>query len=157
MPDVAFQALEQGMDSPSLRILAGLSENENEFLIDSYFRNALQELSIKLPDKRQAAIDVGLTIANEIFDGKRTIFQGVRDIRSEALDSYPFFEENIQYCYDSIGFEKIYGLYTTIEDLRDAGTTQWQSDKTNKELEEELTKDLFIELKIWTDRLLHGS
>ena len=157
IPDVALQAIEEGFDSPSLLILAGLLKNENEFLIDRYFKDALQELSIELPDKRQAAIEVGLAIADEIIEGKQDIFEGVRDIRLKAIYAYPFFDESKQYCYDSIGFEKAYGLFDTIDELKAAGSTQWQSDKTNQELEEVLKKDLLTELKVWSVRMKNGS
>lgn len=157
LPDIAIQALEQNLDTPSLRILAGLSENENEFVIDKYFKDTLKELSIDLPDKRQAAIEVGLAIAEEIFAGRQEVFEGVQKIKWKSIDAYPFYEETKNYCYDSIGFEKVYGLFDTIDDLRDAGSTQWESDKTNQELEDELTKDLVTELKVWTNRMQNGS
>lgn len=153
MPRVALQALEQGIDTPSLYILAGFSDDENEFMLDKYLKEALRELSIILPDKRQAALEVGLAIAEEILTGKRNAFEGVRDIKWKAIDAYPFYEETKHYCYDSINFEKVYGLFDSIDNLRDAGSTQWQSDKTNKELEEELTQSLLTELKVWTEQI----
>ena len=156
MPDIALQALEQGLDTPSLRILAGLPDNENEFVIDMYFKDTLRELSIELPDRRQAAIEVGLAIADEIFEGKRNVFEGIKDIKEQAVDAYPFYEETKHYCYDSISFEKVYGLSDTLNDLRDAGSTQWQTDRTNQELEQELTKDLLTELKQWSLLMKNG-
>jgi len=157
LPDIALQALEQGLDTPSLRILAGLADNENGFVIDMYFKDTLKELSIDLPHKRQAAIEVGLAIADEIFEGKREVFEGTQNIKWKAIDAYPFYEETKLYCYDSIGFEKAYGLFDTIDDLRNAGSTQWQSDKTNQELENEITKELMTELKVWAERMKNGS
>ena len=44
LPDIGVSGLEEGLDSPSLRILAGLSENENFFQIDNYFKQTLEEL-----------------------------------------------------------------------------------------------------------------
>jgi hypothetical protein len=156
LPDIALQALEQGLDTPSLRILAGLSDHENEFVIDRYFKDTLLELSIELPDRRQAAIEVGLAIADEIFDGKRTIYEGVRDIECQALDAYPFYQETKNYVYDSISFEKAYGLFDTIDDLRDPGSAQWQAGKTHQEPEQALTKDLLTELKRWSEVMKNG-
>jgi hypothetical protein len=153
MPGVAVEALEEGLDTPSLRILAGLSEDENEFLIERYLQDTLNELAIKLPDKRKAAIEIGLAIANKILEGKTELFQGVDDIKCKAIDAYSFYEETKHYCYDSIGFEKVYGLFCTIEDLRSAGSTQWQPGKTNEELEKELKEDLLTELKVWAEAM----
>ncbi len=157
LPDIALQALQQNLDTPSLRILAGLSDSEDGYIIDKYFKDTLKELSIDLPDKRQAAIEVGLAIAEEIFEGKQNVFEGVQNIKWNAIDAYPFYDETKDYCYDSIGFEKVYGLFDTIDDLRNAGSTQWQSDKTNHEMEEELTKELLTELDAWTKRMKNGS
>ena len=112
----------------------------------------MQELSIQLPTKRQAAIEIGLAIASEIFEGKREVFEGVQCIIWKAIDAYPFYEETIHYCYDSIGFEKVYGLFDTLDDLKGAGN-QWHSDKTNQELEEELNEQLVTALKAWTERM----
>jgi hypothetical protein len=157
LPDIALQALEEGLDTPSLRILAGLAYNENGFVIDMYFKDTLKELFIDLPDKRQAAIEFALAIADEIFEGKRDVFEGTHNIKWKAIDAYPFYEETKHYCYDSIGFEKAYSLFDTIDDLKNAGTTQWQTDKTNQELENELTKELMTELKVWVVRMKSGN
>jgi hypothetical protein len=157
LPNIALEALEGELDTPSLRILAGLSENENEFVIEKYFKDTLKELSIELPEKRQAAIDFGLAIAEDIIEGREKIFEGVQKIKRKAIDTYPFNEEAKNYCYDSIGFEKAYGLFDTIDDLRNAGSTQWQSGKSNQELESELSQELLTELKAWTKLMKNGS
>ncbi len=156
MPGIALQTLEQGLETPSLVILAGLSDNENEFVIDRYLKDTLRELSIELPNRRQAAIEVGLAIADEIFEGKRNVYEGVKDLEDQALSTYPFYQEIKHYVYDGIGFEKVYSLLDTIGDLRDAGSTQWQADKTNQELENEYTKDLLTELKRWSALMKNG-
>ncbi len=149
IPNIALQALEQGLDTPSLYILAGFSDNDSEFEIIHYYGTALHELGIELPDKRNAAIQLGLSIADEIFDNKRSVIEGVMEIKNIAIDAYPFYKETKHYCYDSIGFEKVYGLLDQISDLKDAGSTQWQVNKTNKELEIEYALKLMDELKQW--------
>lgn len=152
LPGIALAALEHEFDTPSLRILAGLSENENEFVIDQYFKDTLKELSIDLPDKRKAAIEVAVAIAEEIFEGKQEVFEGVQNMISKAIDAYPFYEEDVRYSHDSIGFEKVYGLFDSIDDLRYAGS-QWQIGKTNQELLAELTQELLAALTVWTQRM----
>ena len=155
MPAIALDALEQGLDTPSLRILAGLTDEENEFVLDRYLKDTLNELSIELPDTRRAAIEVGLAITDEIIDGKRQIFEGVQDI-CKAIDTYSFLEETKQYCYDSISFEKAYGLFWTIDDLKHS-ETDWQFVKTNQQLIEELKLELLTEIKIWYAKMKNGS
>jgi hypothetical protein len=148
LPEIGIMGLEEGFDTPSLRILAGLSTTENPFVIEQYFKVALDEIQISLPDKRQAAIEYGYAIVDEIMEGKRGIFEGTKEIRYKAIDSYDFFSESQKYCYDSIGFEKAYALYDTIDELLHADR-QWSDEKTNEELISEVKQELFNELKRW--------
>ena len=66
LPELAVVALEEGLQSPSLNILVGLSKHESPYLMDHYFKLTLEELNIILPDKRKAAIEYALTIVDEI-------------------------------------------------------------------------------------------
>jgi hypothetical protein len=156
LPDIGIAGLNEGLDSPSLCILAGLSENENPFQIDHYFKLALKELNINLPDRRQAAIEYAIALADEIIKGKKDPIDGTREIRYKAIECYDFFSESKQYCYDSIGFEKVYGLFVTLDELSNADRP-WQNDKTNEQLMQETKIELLEELKRWRDKLMNGS
>ncbi len=156
IPDIGVTGLAEGLDTPSLCILAGLSKNESPFQIDHYFKLTLEELNIKLPDKRQAAIEYALAIVDEILHGKKNVITGTREIRYKAIDSFDFFSESKQYCYDSIGFESAYGLFVTLEELLDADRP-WQEDKTNEQLMTETESDLLEELKKWKSKLKNGA
>ena len=156
LPTVAFEALEAGLDTPTLRILAGLSDKENGFVIESYFKQTLRELKLELPEKRKAAIEVGIAYAESIFEGRKSIFDGVLCIKSYMLKQFPFFEESINYCYDSIHFDKVYALFDCLDDLRNAGSTRWQADKTNEQIEKEICEELMLELKNWCDKMKNG-
>ena len=138
MPSIALQALEQGLDTPSLRILAGLLEDENEFILRRYLEDTLRELSIELPNKRQATIQVALTIAEDIFEERRPIVDGVEDIRI-TIDTYPFHLETIHRRYDSINFDKVYILLLNAESYRDNGSPN-----------EALEQELLMELRSWS-------
>jgi len=156
LPDIGLSGLEEGLDSPSLRILAGLSENENPFQIDYYFKQTLEELNINLPDKRQAAIEYALAIVDEILEGKKDVIVGTREIRYKAIDSFDFFSESKQYCYDSISFETAYGLFDTFDELSNADRP-WQTEKTNEQLMQETKNELLEELRKWRDKLKNGA
>ena len=156
LPDIGITGLEEGLDTPSLCILAGLIKNESPFQIDHYFKLTLEELNIKLPDKRQAAIEYAMAIVDEILDGKKDVIIGTREIRYKAIDSYDFFSESRQFCYDSIGFEKTYGLFDTIDELSCANV-HWQTEKTNEQIMTETKTELFEELKKWKDKIKNGA
>lgn len=152
LPKVAVIGLAEGLDSPSLCILAGLPKNETPSQIDFYFTQALSELKIGLPTKRQAAIVLALALADEILNGNKDIIEGTREMKYKAIDTYDFFSESAKYCYDSIGFETAYGLYDTYDELSNA-TNEWQEDKTNQQLMKEVKSQLFEELKNWKAKI----
>lgn len=156
LPDIGVTGLEEGLDTPSLCILAGLSKNESPFQIDHYFKLTLDELNIQLPDKRQAAIEYALAIVDEILEDKKDVIIGTREIRYKAIDSYDFFSESKKYCYDSIGFEKAYGLFDTFDELSNADRP-WQTEKTKEQLMTENRTELFEELKRWKDKINNGA
>lgn len=123
LPEIAEIGIQQGLDAPSLRILAGLGNNEKVDEIDHYFEKALNELSIQLPEKREAALIYAAAIVDDILSGETDIIAGVGFIRLEAMDCYDFFSESVHHCYDSIGFDKIYGLYLQYNDVEDGDTS----------------------------------
>ncbi|MBP6532329.1 MAG: hypothetical protein KA285_03545 [Bacteroidia bacterium] len=153
LPDlVGVTALEEGLDSPSLCILAGLSKKESPHQIDYYFKKTLEELNIQLPDRRMAAIEYALGIVDEILLGKKDLVSGTKEIYHNAINSYNFFSETEKYVYDSIGFETVYGLFVTHEELMQADRP-WQTEKTNEQLIVETKSELFEELKKWKNRM----
>ena len=156
LPDIAVQGLEEGLDTTSLCILAGLSKNETSFQIEHYFKLTLKELKIELPNRRQAAIEYALAIVDEILEGEKEIIQGTKEIYSNAIDSYDFFSETKDFCFDSIGFEAVYGLYDTYSNLLEADHS-WEMFKTNMQLMIEVKAELFDELKKWKDKIKNSA
>ena len=148
---MGVQGLEEGLDTPSLCILAGLGKYDSPFEIEHYFKLTLDELHIALPDKRQAAIEYALAIVDEILDGDKDVVTATREIMDKAIGSYDFFSENKEYCYDSIGLEAAYGLLDTIDDLSSA-VKPWEAERTNEQLMVEVRIELATELKSWKDK-----
>ena len=86
----AGQALEQGLDSRALRILAGLDRSSSRAEVDQYFRQTLEDLGWKEPNFKQALASHAKEIAAQILDGKLQPTDGADRIYkiSRALD-YP--------------------------------------------------------------------
>jgi hypothetical protein len=77
--DAAVAALEDGLDSPALRALAGLSSAE----IDEarlLFERALAELKVPMPSPRDAVTRVAREIAAKVVDGTVAPYQGAKRI-----------------------------------------------------------------------------
>ncbi|RYY77721.1 MAG: hypothetical protein EOO69_13580 [Moraxellaceae bacterium] len=148
LPGIAVSALEEGLDSPSLRILAGLPESTNPFQIKSYLKLAMTELEIGEPDLRTAALIYSAGLARQIVDGQLPVLKGVAKIRWHALDKYDFFAESRVYVYDSIRFSSIYGLYVSLDELPQV-YDQLQTEKTLEEEQAWLETQIRSELKAW--------
>jgi hypothetical protein len=148
-PEIALKALEEGFDTESLTILAGLTPDEEYSRINYYFNQTVRELSLSIPDKRQAAINYARTLIEEMNQGKRNVFKGTEEFINICLDG-PLYEKDLKYAYDSRRFSKGYGLFDSLRDLDPAGTTRWSDEKTNSEIEEELKALLLEELNIWS-------
>jgi hypothetical protein len=148
LPVIAMAGLEEGLDTPSLRILAGMDKSDNPFEIEKYFKQMLDELHIELADKRQTALDYALVIVDQILTGDEDVITGTHNIFTVALAKYPFEKETRRYVYDSIGLEKIYGLLDTYSDISEADIP-WHKKKTNQELMDEVRVELLVELKKW--------
>lgn len=151
LPEIALHALEQGIESPSLIILAGIFPAETERIL-FYFHAALRELNLGLPQKRYAALLVAKEILEEILLGKRPVFEGVQKLLDDALDHYPFFEETRKYRFDSIGFAEPYGLFCSLDDLpfhRGFFRRKIPIEESVRKIEAELLSSL----KAWQPRL----
>lgn len=152
LPELALVGLEEGFESESLLILAGMNNNDNSFEINQYFERTLYELNIELPEKRKAALIYAEGIIDEIIEGKKDVIKGTYEIYNNAIGSYDFFSETIEYCYDSVGFAKAYGLYDNYYDLKDSDY-RWDRKKSNEILMKEIRNELFEELKNWKVQL----
>ena len=83
LPRIAQEALEAGLDVPSLRILAG---EKNPTMSDAapLFEHALFELGVPIPPQREAAIQIARCHAEAIVSGILSPIEGARRIIGEA-------------------------------------------------------------------------
>lgn len=152
LPEIAIAGIREGLDSPSLWILAGLGEKDFSIDKERYFLAALRELNIELPGQRRAALVIANSIVEDILSEKIDVITGVRLLQQQALYKYDFHSESKEYVYDSIGFAKAYGIYDTYCELS-ASDYPWQKGKTNAELLAEVKGDLLVALKDWKQLL----
>ncbi len=77
LPDIAADALARGIDSPSLRLLAGTSRSDVREARD-LFVEAMAELGVDLPDKAEGTLAMVRFWAGEMVAGTVTPYQGSR-------------------------------------------------------------------------------
>jgi hypothetical protein len=96
LPTIAVSALENGYDSPSLRILAGETERIAS-TVGPLFVKALHELGIAIPDPASARMTVARYYARKIVDGSISPYQGARHIwRDVAMKANPTVQKRLE-------------------------------------------------------------
>ncbi|MCA9454074.1 MAG: hypothetical protein H6750_10980 [Nitrospiraceae bacterium] len=92
LPDLATKALEEGYDSPSLRILAGLNRASDTDEVN-LLKKAFHELDVEIPESRDAVLYLSRNVAEQIVRCEISKYEGARKIWDLSLRPY---EENIQ-------------------------------------------------------------
>lgn len=122
IPQLAITALDQGYDSSSLRILAGLIPNiDNSWEINDYFKKSLIELGIEELSSGQSCLVLIRYYLQQIIDGTITPFDGLEKIikkiyYNSEFQSYKMEVVNKEYKHNYLGIEVFYGLYYQYDD-----------------------------------------
>jgi hypothetical protein len=85
LPQIATDALEAGLDTPSLRELAG----ELHPTLDAsgpLFEEILDEIGVGIPDRSRAGLVLAREYAAQIIDGTLSTFEGARQIWRIQVD-----------------------------------------------------------------------
>ena len=133
LPDVAMTGLEEGYDSESLRILAGLTTTENSFLLNDYFGRTLKELRLSLNDRKEILKNVVAFYAKNIVDKK--------------ADAYLEFEKlneiinKTEFRCDDLGLMSCYADYISIWEEKTGGLDFHSAENITKEKYIEKTEE----------------
>jgi hypothetical protein len=117
LPHIAMTGIIEKYESESLLILAGFLKNENSLEAEHYFKKALLELNIELPNNRDSSMKMIHYYADEILNDKIALSLGMHTILKKVLHMTSDWFEYETYDFDSFGFEKLYGLYWQLDDL----------------------------------------
>lgn len=113
LPDVAMSGIEEGLDSESLRILAGKQPGNNPFELSHYYTAALKELGMDEPDRRSAMFNV--------------IGFYAQQIASRQVDPYPGFAligdlfRKTAFYYDAFDLVSCYAHFISIWEVKTDG------------------------------------
>jgi hypothetical protein len=122
MPDLATSALEQGYDSPSLRILAGLIPSlDSSWEINTYLEKALIELNISELSSSMACLILIRYYLQQIIDGDISPFEGLEKVIKNIYYNSQFQTHKLElanenYRHNYLGIEIFYGLYYQYDD-----------------------------------------
>jgi hypothetical protein len=79
LPDLACNALELGIDGPSIRRLASL-QKPSYFEVGHLFEQALREMGFRQWSKRDAAVFLSKAIGREVLAGQKEPLSGADEI-----------------------------------------------------------------------------
>jgi hypothetical protein len=143
MPEIALTGLEEGYDSESLIILAGLTPNDNYFRMLEYFKEALSELGLEQKDKLRSLIDVAYYYASQIITGKEDPYTG--------FDTLNRLVRQTDFDYPDMALDFCYADYITLwEVIGDGLQMQAGSGLTKDEFIVKTKSDLRLHLKEWS-------
>lgn len=99
LPEVALGALEVGLDSPALRLLAGLIGNEVENA-PQIFTQALKELGLPTLSQRDAARIYAIAVSKQILNGELSPQDGANKLWDASIQvNNPDFHELDTFIY----------------------------------------------------------
>jgi hypothetical protein len=101
LPQIALAWLEAGMDSPTMRVLAGEPEPVMSE-VGPIFEQMLAELNIQVPSQSVAAVRLARRAAQEISNGTKSPYVGAREIWMLSLDCQ---EANIPIIFTGLASE----------------------------------------------------
>jgi hypothetical protein len=145
-PKLGVAGIIEGLESKYLGILAGMYRTDEISELRKYLKLSIEELDLSLPTKRDAAILYSSAILDEILNEKKDIIEGIHEIKSCALNTFDFNQDDI------IGFESVHGLFVSYYEYKSSTLKI----KTKRKLMDEVKLELLSELKIWKQKLQNG-
>ena len=145
LPNVAVDALERGIDSPALRLLASYSLIPYDPIgVEAAYRQVRRELPDFAPSRQEAAFCLLEALLTEIVSGQIGPDIGVGRIVNDVYRQCGWDDRNVRFVGDSLGIELLYSHWDAIDDLREAGHP-FQPPRSNAELISEAMDDIRTE------------
>ncbi|MDQ7780329.1 MAG: hypothetical protein RDV41_11590 [Planctomycetota bacterium] len=146
----ATAALLEGHDTRHLRMLAAEDENKfNVFEVRSEFKNALAEMGLSLPSKKEAATTLIRFWCRQIVDGKVDPYDGAGHIRWGVYDRVSGLGEE-KCAGDALGIATIVGPHFQICELKDGVSYEFKGKKlTRAEAERSLRQHIVVAATVY--------
>ena len=155
LPEIAILGLKEGLESNSLMILASLTNKDNTFEIEDYYKRSLKELRIQEPSKLEAAI---LLLEYHLIRMIRTpskcyeIMKIIDNKIYKAHDWPQTSEESKKYRGSELGIQRLYTWYREIQDWEGNGFLLYYTNLSRKEQRVKFEVHLVEEAKKWLEK-----
>jgi len=156
-PVIAMSQLENGIESESLIILAGMSKKDNSFEIKEYLNKVIEELNVSVYKSNDAAFILANFYVQEYKSGKTNINEAISRIKNDCWENSNVEIENTKYIYDSIKFEKVIGTWYEYNEIDEH--TDWvkRSKKSFSHIKVEMEEELISDLLLWESEFLKNK
>jgi len=156
-PKIAMEQIENGIESESLIILAGMGEKDSAFEIKEYLDAAIDELNITIYKSNEAAYILANYYVQECKNGNLHINEAIYKIKNECWESDLVKITSEKYIYDSIKFEKIIGSWYEYNEIDEFIDWVKKSKKSIPQINEELEEELYNNLLHWENNFLKSK
>lgn len=150
-PDIALAALNQGIESESLLILAGMTDRDNTFELQKYFEGSLMELDITLPSKIEAAQLLLRYYLAEMIAHPEKAFEAMIKIDNDIYHQVDWLEElgltGKKFVGEELGLERLYTWYRELQDFEDNGMLLYFNELSREKQKEKFQEYLVEEAK----------
>lgn len=156
-PAIAMIQLENGVESESLIILAGMSEKDNSFEIKEYLNKVIDELQVKEYKSNSAAFVLANFYVQEYKSGKTSINEAISKIKNDCWENSNVEIKSTKYIYDSIKFGKIIGTWYEYNEIDEH--TDWikRSKKSISQIKAVMEEELINGLLQWESEFLKSK
>jgi hypothetical protein len=150
-PDIALTALNHGVESESLLILAGMSVEDNSFELEQYFKASLKELGIMLPKSLDAAKILLSFYLKEMIAYPENGFEIMSKIDNQIYKQVDWSKVlgkvNKEFVGEELGLEHMYTWYRELQDFEDNGMLLYYNNLPKQEQKEKFELHLISEAK----------
>jgi hypothetical protein len=148
-PDIAITALQEGIESESIIILAGMSSLDNSFELQQYFDRSIDELEMSLPTKYTSAQLLLRYYLDKMVKHPESAFKTMSIIDDEIFEQIDWKKElninEIKYWGEELGLEKVYTWYRELQDFEDGDALLYYNELPRMQQKEKLQMNLIKE------------
>jgi hypothetical protein len=156
-PSIALTALEEGIESESMLILAGMCDRDNTFEIQQYIDSSINELKIVFPDKYTSAQILLSYYFNKMINYPELAYEIMIVIDNDIMKKVDWENElqlpKIKYVGEELGLEKVYTWYRELQDFEDDSMLLYYNELPRNKQKEKFISNLIVEAKKLKDRI----
>jgi hypothetical protein len=150
LPEIALKGIQEGIESDSLLILAGMNGNDNQHEINQYFKHAEIELNIKeFPPLESANILLKFYL-NKMVKNPDEAYKLMGKIHNCIYTNFKLEEvitENTKYLGSESDLERMYTWYRELQDWEDGSKLFYYNNLSRPKQRLKFIEELLSEAK----------